>query len=515
VPHGRIDRPAAFRTCKYFARPYMQRMSAKSKTRRPLVLASVMAAMFMIAIEATIVSTAMPQIAGQLGDLHLYAWVFSAFLLTQTATTVVFGKLSDLYGRRPVLLVGIAVFLVGSTLCGFAWSMPSLILFRLIQGIGAGAIQPIGITVVGDLYTARERGKIQGYLASVWGVSSVLGPLAGGLIIQHASWSWIFWINLPIGLLAAAGFVAFLHEDVKREARSIDTAGAALFTLAIASLMVALTEVGTSGSATLWPALLFVVASLLFVAQERCAADPMMDFRLWAQRPIATANAATLLSGMAVIGLTTFLPMFVQGVMGQSALVAGFALTTMLFGWPVGATLAARNFVRFGLRPTLLFGAAMLPLGAMAFVLLGRSTSPVVAGLGSVVMGFGMGFLSTAAIVIIQDSVAWAQRGSATASNIFARNLGSTLGATVLGTVLNYGLAHPGSGTAVSSDQLRQLLERPDSLAGSADAVRGALAQSLHVTFWGIFGIAVLTLLLSLLVPRVSLTGAPRELPAE
>ena len=490
-------------------------MSTIPQTRRAFVLAAVMAAMFMIAIEATIVSTAMPQIAGQLGDLHLYAWVFSAFLLTQTATTVVFGKLSDLYGRRPVLLWGIAIFLAGSVLCGFAWSMPSLILFRLIQGVGAGAIQPVGITIVGDLYPAKERGKIQGYLASVWGVSSVLGPLCGGLIIQHASWSWIFWINVPIGIAASLGFMAFLHEDVKREARSIDTAGAALFTIAIASLMVALTEAGTSGEGTLWPAVLFIIAAALFIVQERRAKDPMLDFSLWAQRPIATANAATLLSGMVITGLTTFLPMYVQGVLRQSPLVAGFALTTMLFGWPVGATLAARNFMRFGLRPTLLFGAVLLPFGGLAFVMLGADSPPLIAGFGSLVIGFGMGFLSTAAIVIIQDSVAWAQRGSATASNIFSRNLGSTLGATALGTVLNYWLAHPGAGRAVSSDQLRQLLDRPDALAGAAAGIRSVLQQSLHVTFWGIFVLAVLTLLLSLLVPRVALTDAPRELAVE
>ena len=175
-------------------------------THRTLVIAAVMAAMFMIAIEATIVSTAMPQIAGQLGGLHLYSWVFAAFLLTQTATTVMFGKLADLYGRKPVMLAGIGIFVVGSVFCGFAWSMPSLIVFRLIQGVGAGAIQPVGMTVVGDLYSAQERGKIQGYLASVWGISAVLGPLAGGLIIQHFSWAWIFWINVPIGLAAAAGF---------------------------------------------------------------------------------------------------------------------------------------------------------------------------------------------------------------------------------------------------------------------------------------------------------------------
>ena len=307
----------------------------------------------------------------------------------------------------------------------------------------------------------------------------------------------------------------FLHEEVKPRERSIDVAGAALFTVAIASLMVALTEVGTSASAVLWPGLVFAAAVILFALQERRAADPMLDAGLWGQRPILTANVATLLSGMAIIGLTAFLPIFVQGVMRQSSLVAGFTLTTMVFGWPVGATVAAKNFMRFGLKPTLLFGAALLPLGAVVFVVLGASSSPALAGLGSIVMGFGMGFLSTASIVIIQDSVDWAQRGSATASNIFARQLGQTLGATVLGTVLNYGLAHPLNGPAVSSDQLRRLLDSPDSLAGAADAVRVALGQSLHVTFWGIFIITVLTLLLSMLVPRVTIAEGPRELVVE
>lgn len=490
-------------------------MPSPSETRRPLVLAAVMAAMFMIAIEATIVSTAMPQIAGQLGDLHLYAWVFGSFLLTQTATTVVFGKLSDLYGRRPVLLFGIAVFLTGSLLCGLAWSMPSLILFRLVQGVGAGAIQPVSLTVIGDLYPARERGKVQGYLASVWGISSVAGPLVGGLIIGHLSWPWIFWINLPVGLVAAGLFLAYLRESVERRSRPIDALGAALFTAAIAALMMALTEAGTSASAALWPALGFVVAAILFVLQERRAADPMLDVRLWMQRPIATTNAATLLSGMTVIGLTAFLPMYVQGVLRQSPLIAGLTLTLMVLGWPIGATTAARNFVRFGLRPTLLVGATLLPLGATAFVALGSETSPIVAACGSIVMGLGMGFLSTAAIVIIQDSVAWAQRGAATASNIFARNLGSTLGATALGAVLNYRLAHPADGSPVDSGQLRSLLEDPGSLGAGGDAIRDGLQHALHGTFWTVFAVALLTLVLSLFVPRITISDAPRELAVE
>ena len=467
--------------------------------RRPFVLAAVMAASFMIAIEATIVSTAMPQIASQLGDLQLYSWVFSSFLLAQTATTVVFGKLADLYGRRSVLLVGIGIFIAGSILCGLAWSMPSLIAFRLIQGLGAGAIQPVSITVIGDLYPAHERGRVQGWLASVWGVSSVVGPLAGGLIISHVSWAWIFWINVPIGLAAAAGFFVFLRETVSTQERSVDVAGAGLFTVTVAALMVALTAGTADSRTTLIAAAICVVGAALFVRQERRARDPMIAFALWTHRSIAATNAATLFSGMAVIGLTTFLPMYVQAVMGRTPLVAGFMLTAMVLGWPIAATLGARNFTRFGLRPILIAGAALLPIGAVAFVVLSPTMSPLVAGLGSLVMGFGMGFFSTAAIVLIQDSVGWAERGAATASNLFARNLGSTLGATVLGAVLNASLAR---GHAGSLNQIQRLLDHHGA-AADALASRAALAHGLHLTFWGVLLIAAATLALSVLVPHV------------
>ena len=485
-------------------------------TRRPLILAAVIASMAMIAIEATIVSTAMPQIAGQLGDLHLYSWVFSSFLLAQTATTVIFGKLADTFGRKPVLLAGIAIFLVASVLCGFATSMGALIAFRLLQGIGAGAIQPVGLTVIGDLYSVEERGRIQGWLASVWGISSVVGPFAGGLIVQDLSWSWIFWINLPIGCLAAWLFTRYLREAVEPRERTLDFAGAALFTLAVAALMVALTELGTADAPTVIAMLaLFVASAAAFFWRERRARDPMVDLGLWSRRTLLAVNAATVLSGMSVIGLTTFLPMYVQGVLGQTPLVAGFTLTAMVLGWPIGATVAARNFTRFGLKPTMLFGAALLPVGATAFVALSGASSPFQAAAGSVVMGLGMGFLSTSAIVIVQGSVGWNERGAATASNIFSRNLGSTLGAAALGAAFNLGLANAGG--SVDFERIRQLLERGGSVAAEVASARGALESSLHVTFWGVFAIACVTLLLTLLVPHVrhGTSAPPRAEEAE
>ncbi len=483
-----------------------------SASHRPLVLAAVMAANFMIAIEATIVSTAMPQIVGQLGGLPLYSWVFAAFLLTQTATTVVFGKMSDLIGRKTVMLVGIAAFLFGSILCGFAWSMPSLIVFRLVQGIGAGAVQPTAMTIVGDLYSAHERGKIQGWLASVWALSAVLGPLAGGLIIQYFSWAWIFWMNLPIGALAAAGFWAFLHEKTARGRGRIDHLSAGIFTVAIAAIMADLTALSTSGRLEIGlTTLVAVVAVVLFVLQERRSPEPMISLELWGRRPIAAANGASLLAGMVMIGLTTFLPMFVQGVMQKSPLIGGFALSAMVLGWPIGATVGVRGFRRFGVRSVLRVGGLLIPLGSLVFLVLNVESSPIVAGLGSLVVGLGMGLSSSASIILIQEIVDWSERGSVTASYLFARSLGSTFGATVFGAVLNFGLLSSGHAGA-TSEQLRQLLEQGSAAVGEP-GLRAALEQSLHLTFVSMFAVSLLVAATLFLVPKV--VFAPRPALAE
>jgi EmrB/QacA subfamily drug resistance transporter len=477
-------------------------MTDKS-SHRGLVVVAVMASMAMIAIEATIVSTAMPQIAAQLGQINLYSWVFSSFLLTQTAMTVVFGKLSDIYGRKPMILLGIGLFLVASVLAGFAWSMPSMIVFRLLQGIGAGAIQPVAMTVVADLFPGNQRGKVQGYLASVWALSAVVGPLLGSIIIHNLPWAWIFWINVPVGLLAALGFMLFLHEEKQTRSVSIDVLGAALFAIAISALMIALTEMESATSTyTLIAAVVFVVALAGFIWQERRAEAPMVAPDLWLKRPIAFANVSVFLASMSIMGLTTFLPMYVQTVLNRSPLVAGFALTMLLLGWPFGATVASRQFPRFGLRPIMLAGALLIPVGTIFLVLLSPSSSPILAGAGSLVMGFGMGLLNIGALILTQESVSWSQRGSATASNVFSRNLGSTLGAAVLGAVLTYGLAHSTNGQPITPEQLRGLLDGTATALGDGEAIRLALQQALHATFLVMLVIAVLIVPACLFIPR-------------
>ena len=476
-----------------------------------------MSAMFMVAIEATVVATAMPQIVGKLGGFAYYSWVFSAFLLAQAATTVMFGKLADLYGRKPVMIAGLTVFLIGSILAGFSWSMASLIAFRLVQGLGAGAIQPVSMTIVGDIYTLEERVRVQGYMGSVWGVSAIVGPLAGALIVQNLPWAWVFWINAPLGLAAIAGLWLALHENVEHQRRSVDYLGAALFTVAVTALLLAIMP--PAGESVLThPALfaaVFLVAAPLFLWREHTARDPMVAIDLWAEPVVAAANGASLAAGMALIGLTAWLPVYIQVVLGRSPVISGLTLTAMAFAWPLAANVASRVlFKRFGLRTTLRGGAVLMVLGGLAFPFMGSGPNAVwIAGAGSFVMGFGMGMITMPSILLIQTSVDWSKRGAATASNVFSRILGNTLGAAVMGAIINFALKL--SGANIAPEKLRGLLSQaPDALGGVDLALKAALGGALHWVFIAMAVVALLTLLAAWLMPhRPHLEMGPSATP--
>lgn len=479
-------------------------------TRRSWVLASLVVAMFMAAIEGTIVATAMPSIAASLGGFALYSWVFSAFLLMQAITTPMFGKLADLYGRKPVFVGGVLVFLLGSVLCGLAPSMVTLVAFRFVQGLGAGAVYPTVTTLAGDLYALRERARVQGYLSSVWGVSAVVGPLVGGLIVQYAHWSWIFWLNVPFGLLAILGVSLFLHEDVEVRRHRIDGVGAGLFLVAMSALMLVLTEAGQWSTPRLTVLLIVFLLGLAgFLWNERRASEPMIDLAQWRDPLIARSNLATLTSGVMMIGLITYLPTYVQGIMGRSPLVAGFTLTSMSIGWPVASVLAGRLLVVLGARTTARIGGASGLLAGVLFVLMRPSLGPVWASVSSLFMGIGMGFLSTTFIVAIQSSVDWARRGVATATNMFMRILGNAMGAALLGGTLNLSLrrsiAQRGLQGSVSLDSVQSLLERGSRAAGGThvmDVLRGSLSLGLHRVYLVVFLFTLATAALTLVLPR-------------
>lgn len=467
--------------------------------------------MFLAAIEGTIVATAMPSIASRLGGFSLYSWVFSSYLLMQAVTTPIFGKLADLYGRKPVFIAGVGIFLVGAVLCGFAESMGMLVAFRFVQGIGAGAVLPMSATLAGDLYSLHERGRIQAYLASVWGISSILGPLAGGIIVQHVDWHWIFWLNLPFGIISIALIISFLHEKVEQRKRSVDYIGAALLLCGLSAMMLALTQAEAWGASR---ALMLGAGGLVLLGilyrQQRFATDPVMHFELWENPIIRRGNLAILCAGIAMIGLITFLPTFVQGVLGRSALVAGFTLSGMSIGWPIASVFAGRTFVRFGVRSLARAGGVFVTVGAV-IVAIFATHGPLHAGFGAFLMGMGFGLLNTTYIVAIQTSVPWAQRGVATATNMLMRNLGNASGAAMLGGVLNVHLANyieeRGLTSSISLDSVRDLIQHREGIASpvasgqALDVLRDGLSGSLVLTFWIVAAFALAILLVSGRVP--------------
>ena len=497
----------------------MTTAAPRSRTKKPLVLATLVLAMFMGSIEGTIVATAMPDIVGSLGGFSYYSWVFSSYLLMQAVATPIFGRLSDLYGRKPVFFAGTGIFLLGSLLCGLAPNMVWLIVFRFIQGLGAGGIAPITMTIIGDIYDVEGRARIQGWLSSVWGISSIVGPLVGGLIVENAHWAWIFWLNLPFGLLAILGLHLFLHEQVERRRRSIDYLGAGLFFVAVSSTLMVLVQGGVAWAWTspqiLGLGALALVCLALFLRQQTVAPEPIMPLSLWRQRIIATANSATLIAGMVLIGLTTFLPTFVQGVLGEGAIVAGFTLTAMSVGWPIAATVAGRLLTRVGNRWLTVGGAGLLTLGAFLLMLLDGDSTPIHAGIGSFLVGSGMGVINTSSVVSIQSTVSWEQRGMATSSNVFTRILGSALGAAVFGSILNTVILARlnDQGLPVSLNEIRHLLDSGVSSIGGDPALQAALLQGLQSVYTGVFIAGVVTLLVTLLLPEVIRRKPPAATP--
>lgn len=479
------------------------------------MLASIMLASFLGAIEGTIVSTAMPAIAGDLGGFSLYSWVFSSYLLMVTVSVLIYGKLADLFGRKPVIVFGILLFMVGSLLCGFSDSMEMLILFRFVQGVGAGAIGPIATTIVGDLYKGKERGKVQGYLSSVWGISAVLGPVIGGIFVEQLSWHYIFWMNLPLGLLSLLGFIVFFHEEAVRKKGPVDYGGAILLFVSVTSLMIVLIQGGIFWD---WLSVevfgltsIFLGGVALFVYRAFRLEGAMIPLFLWQQKSILIANLVSLFTGVILIGISAYLPTYVQGIMGRGPTIAGFTLTVMSIGWPIASTLAGKLVFSVGFRLVSLLGGLFLVAGSMFFLFLTPDRGPLWAAFGSFFTGIGMGLTSTAFIVSIQTTVSREQRGIATALNMFMRNMGNAIGAAFMGGILNMRLHSLLAGVVppdkehLTVDSINRLLERTEGGEWSEPVrsmMRGSLATSLHSVYIGVMMFAILSFFLILLYPK-------------
>ncbi len=411
------------------------------RSDRGPILISLMLSTSLVALDSTIIATAVPSVVKSLGGFSQFPWLFSIYLLAQAVSVPVYAKVADMFGRKPVILLGIGLFLAGSILCGFAWSMPALIAFRAVQGLGAGAVQPMSITIVGDIYSLAERAKVQGYLASVWGISAVVGPTLGGVFSEWISWRWIFFVNIPMCFLAGSMLLRKFHEKVTRTPHRVDYLGASLLTVGCSLLILGLLE---GGSAWSWNSpvsvTIFLVGMLslvAFVLVERTAAEPVLPLWVFRRRVLVGGSAVSLMVGAVLLGLTSYVPTYAQVVLGAGPLVAGFALATLTVGWPIAASFAGRLYLRVGFRTTALIGGVIALAGTGLIATLGAHSSIVSVGVYCFVVGLGMGLVASPTLIAAQSSVGWSERGLVTGTNMFSRSIGSAVGVALFGAIAN------------------------------------------------------------------------------
>jgi EmrB/QacA subfamily drug resistance transporter len=471
--------------------------------RRRLILAASLMATFMPAVESTIVATAMPTIVGDLGGFRLFSWVFAMPLLTMAVTIPLYGRLADLYGRKRIFFIGTSIFLVGTTLCGFARSTEMLILLRALQGCGSGAIQPIAMTILGDIYTPAERAKVQGLSSSVFGIAAVVGPALGAFLVEHVHWSVVFWVNLPVGLISIAMFALFFDERVQRREHRIDWLGGVLLVVGVGALMLALVQAVRLSDWQLVALIAIGAAALGWLGvHEHRTPEPMMPLDLWLRRVLALSNLAGFGASATYMAVSALLPLYVQGVMGGSPGLAGFAVGAASVSWMFAAIIAGRLMIRTTYRLTATIGGLSLLAGSLMLTGLAPDASMVLVVGGSFVLGIAMGFCNTTFIVAIQASVGRHERGVATGSQMFMRMLGMSSGAALFGAIVNFGVHRrlPGSDDAANKLLLPVLRQG----LGSDETVRlaDAVAQSAHYAFIAAVVLATVTLMLTLAFPK-------------
>lgn len=483
-------------------------MQMMSRARRRVVTAGVMTGMLLAALEGTVVGTAMPTIVAALGGLAHYSWVFSAYLLTSTVTVPVWGKLSDIFGRRRLFQIGVAVFLVGSAACGFAQTMTQLIVWRAVQGVGAGALVPLAMTIIGDIFTLEERAKMQGLFSGVWGVSSVFGPLVGGFITDQLSWRWVFLINVPVGIAAAAIIGFGLVEEPRHERPRIDYLGAFVLTVTVTLLLLVLSGGGAPGElvSPLNIGLLVVITGLAiwFIRIEKKAADPIVPLQLFRNRVVSVAIVVGFLAGIAMFASITFVPLMAQGVLGATATQAGSFLTPLMLSWVLASIIGGRLLIRLGSYALVLSGLILMFAGLVLLATFSASTPKLVLMTYLVLIGAGLGLTMLTLLIAAQHSVRREQLGITTSLNQFSRSIGGAIGVAVLGAVLAAGLA----GFADDPNALVNPEARAHIAAEDLIALQGALERTLRMIFAASAAVIAVALAVALKLPRGRIEAA-------
>jgi EmrB/QacA subfamily drug resistance transporter len=460
-----------------------------------IVTAGLMAAIGVAALDSTVVGTAMPTIIGQLGGLGQYSWVFTAYLVTSTTTVPLYSRLADIHGRKPIFFLGLGLFVIGSVLCGTAHSMFELLLWRDVQGLGAGAVQPISFTIAGDIFSPRQRARMQGVFSGVWGVSALIGPALGGVITTTVGWPWVFLINLPVGIVAGAIIWFAFHEHFERHSQPIDWLGAVLLTGAVVLLLFAVSEGGELFGWTSLPVAVMLAGAvalfIAFVANVRRAPAPLVDLDLVRAPLVRAGLGINILAGIVMFGETTYVPPMVQGVHRGTALDAGAAVAAMSIGWPIASVVAGRILLRIGARPIVLVGTGAIVIGTLLLTQLDRFDALWYAMLACFVTGVGMGLTSTTLLVVIQGAVVWSRRAVATGLVQFSRTIGGAVGVGIMGGVLT---AFVGAASSAILDPASRAQLPP----AAADAARTALSSGLGVTYWIMAAAAIAAFVLAI-----------------
>jgi len=410
------------------------------ETKNKSVVIALLIATFVTAIEGTIVSTAMPKIVDDLGGSELYTWVISVYLLAMVISTPVFGKLADLYGRKIMFTIGTIIFLVGSTLSGFSQTMEQLVFFRLIQGIGAGALTTIPFTIIGDVFEYEMRAKMQGWMSSVWGIAGILGPLVGGFIVDTISWHWIFFMNIPFGVVAIVLLWGSLHEQIEKKKQIIDYAGIFTFAISISAFLYALTLIKEYKQVTSSILALFIFAFVglcLFIWIEAKGKEPMLPIALFRNQFITISNISGFLLGFILVTISFYIPLWVQGVTNLSATISGFTMTPMSLTWPLGAMLAGRWLSSKSIAQITLAGTLVIIVGCAGLVTFQADTTVPWMMVVTAITGLGFGLAFTAFTVAVQSAVGWNMRGAAMGSHNLMKGLGQVIGISISGLWLS------------------------------------------------------------------------------